>query len=290
HVVPSPKIALRINKVAIAGPTQQPHNARRNQVTQNANPYPVLPPPPRGPFNPNHAHPPTPTTTNIHDNARSLQKSQKQCQCQQQTPRPGKTRQIPTPITPPALCSAIPKNAPPGQPFEYGPRTTPKEIEEQNTKQYPNMFPPQGTVMHKFLTSKWIHIWIAMSILFSLATFTFTTNFKATSPFAHLLPSWSELLTSPFGTISRAFSVWRMHVQHESMRVREQRHRRVEDAEKRKMYRVAHGLEEEDAKKEDGGAEKEVDVQSPVAVEVGEGEFVDWEGKKRPVKKWFGIW
>jgi hypothetical protein len=74
------------------------------------------------------------------------------------------------------------------------------------------------------------------------------------------------------------------------MRVREQRHRRVEDAEKRKMYRVAHGLEEEDAKKEDGGAKKEVDVQSPVAVEVGEGEFVDWEGKKRPVKKWFGIW
>ncbi|KAJ6049818.1 hypothetical protein N7499_011595 [Penicillium canescens] len=194
------------------------------------------------------------------------------------------------PSHPQRYVAPSPKNAPPGQPFEYGPRTTPKEIEEQNTKQYPNMFPPQGTVMHKFLTSKWIHIWIAMSILFSLATFTFTTNFKATSPFAHLLPSWSELLTSPFGTISRAFSVWRMHVQHESMRVREQRHRRVEDAEKRKMYRVAHGLEEEDAKKEDGGAEKEVDVQSPVAVEVGEGEFVDWEGKKRPVKKWFGIW
>jgi hypothetical protein len=24
------------------------------------------------------------------------------------------------------------------------------------------MFPPEGTVMHKFLTSKWIHVWIAM--------------------------------------------------------------------------------------------------------------------------------
>jgi hypothetical protein len=74
------------------------------------------------------------------------------------------------------------------------------------------------------------------------------------------------------------------------MRVREQRHRRVEDAEKRKMYRVAHGLEEEDVKQENGKKKEEVDVQSPVAVEVGEGEFVDWEGKKRPVKKWFGIW
>ncbi|KAJ5317086.1 hypothetical protein N7508_001594 [Penicillium antarcticum] len=198
------------------------------------------------------------------------------------------------PSHPQRYVAPSPQNAPPGQPFEYGPRTTPKQIEEQNTKQYPNMFPPEGTVMHKFLTSKWIHIWIAMSILTTLATFTFTTNFKATSPFAHLLPSWSELLTSPFSTIGRAFSVWRMHVQHESMRVREQRHRRVEDAEKRKAYRVAHGLEEEEVKKDEEVKEGEVDVQSPVAAEgvgaVAEGEFVDWEGKKRPVKKWFGIW
>lgn len=79
------------------------------------------------------------------------------------------------------------------------------------------------------------------------------------------------------------------------MRVREQRHRRVEDAEKRKQYRVAHGLEEaEPEKKEEGG--NEVDSQSPVAaVEGAEGaegakEFVDWEGNKKPVKKWLGIW
>lgn len=88
-----------------------------------------------------------------------------------------------------------------------------------------------------------------------------------------------------------------MHVQHESMRVREQRHRRVEDAEKRRQYRVAHGLE--------GPGEKDQEVvvgkddQSPVAVDGagavegkvnGEGGFVDWEGKKKPVKKWLGIW
>src|ERR1700712_3710480 len=95
-------------------------------------------------------------------------------------------------------------------------------------------------------------------VLISCAGFTFTTNFKATSPFAHLLPPWSGLLTSPFGTISQAFSVWRMHVQHNSMRVREQRHRRVEDAEKRNQYRVVHGLEE--AEKNDA---VEADSQSP---------------------------
>ena len=91
--------------------------------------------------------------------------------------------------------------------------------------------------------------------------------------------------------------MWRMHVQHNSMLVREQRHRRVEDAEKRKEYRVAHGLEEAEPVKKAEGVE-EVDPQSPVAVAAiagGEGaeaakEFVDWEGNKRPVKKWLGIW
>ncbi|KAJ5549927.1 hypothetical protein N7535_002129 [Penicillium sp. DV-2018c] len=200
------------------------------------------------------------------------------------------------PSHPQRYVAPSPKAAPPGQPFEYGPRTTEKERIEQTTKQYPGMFPPEGTVMYKFLTSKWIHIWIAMGVLISCAGFTFTTNFKATSPFAHLLPSWSELLTSPIATISQAFSVWRMHVQHNSMRVREQRHRRIEDAEKRKQYRIAHGLEEpeKDANAEDG-AQAQVDAQSPVAdaaVEAKEGakEFVDWEGKKKPVKKWLGIW
>ena len=94
--------------------------------------------------------------------------------------------------------------------------------------------------------------------------------------------------------------VYRMHVQHESMRVREQRHRRVEDAEKRRQYRIAHGLEEAPEKKDAEGS----DVQSPVAADavasvasdgatgaaVAAEEFVDWEGKKKPVKKWLGIW
>lgn len=77
-------------------------------------------------------------------------------------------------------------------------------------------------------------------------------------------------------------------MQHESMRVREQRHRRIEDAEKRRQYRVAHGLEEPDqADKQKAVAQ---DGQEPA---VGGGEkavFVDWEGQRRPVKKWLGIW
>lgn len=85
-----------------------------------------------------------------------------------------------------------------------------------------------------------------------------------------------------------------MDVQHNSTMTREKRLQRVEDAEKRRRYRVAHGLEEDNSSNV-ATSQKEVDDQSPVAVDVdskGQGQetFVDWEGNKKPVKKWFGIW
>ncbi|PYH44864.1 uncharacterized protein BP01DRAFT_357210 [Aspergillus saccharolyticus JOP 1030-1] len=185
-------------------------------------------------------------------------------------------------------------------PVHYGPRLTEQEKEAQRKKQYPNMFPPEGTVAHKFLTSRGIHVWIAMGVLTSLATFTFTTNFKRTSPFAHMLPSWSDLLSHPFSTVRQALAVFRMHVEHSSRQTREKRRQRVDDAEKRRQYRIAHGLEE--APEEEGAAAaattgiagEAVDDQSPVARDLAgdevQGTYVDWDGQKRPVKKWLGIW
>lgn len=85
-------------------------------------------------------------------------------------------------------------------------------------------------------------------------------------------------------------------MQHNSIETREKRRRRVDDAEKRRQYRVAHGLEEPNEKDLAGadGKEVAVDDQSPVAKEQqGEDDknvYVDWEGNKRPVKKWLGIW
>lgn len=92
------------------------------------------------------------------------------------------------------------------------------------------------------------------------------------------------------------------------MVTREKRHRRVEDAEKRRQYRIAHGLEEPEVVASRDGLDG--DEQSPVAVEhrgkedgVGlevasassaedsnAASYVDWEGRRRPVKKWLGIW
>lgn len=84
--------------------------------------------------------------------------------------------------------------------------------------------------------------------------------------------------------------------------------RRVEDAEKRRQFRVAHGLEEDSQSAGDGDgdgdrkseAARDVvggDDQAPVALDSaqsrqgqGSGEYVDWEGRRRPVKKWLGIW
>lgn len=79
------------------------------------------------------------------------------------------------------------------------------------------------------------------------------------------------------------------------MLTREKRHQRVEDADKRRRYRVAHGLEEEQEDKSKGSKDTVVDDQSPVARDVestgqGQAEYVDWEGNRKPVKKWFGIW
>lgn len=91
------------------------------------------------------------------------------------------------------------------------------------------------------------------------------------------------------------------------MLAREKRHKRIEDAEKRRQYRVAHGLE---APAVADSAEAVKDDQSPIAAgavdsSVGvvkadagpeaestavPGDYRDFEGKKRPVKKWLGIW
>ncbi|KAK2758277.1 hypothetical protein FQN54_004122 [Arachnomyces sp. PD_36] len=166
-----------------------------------------------------------------------------------------------------------------------GPARSAEEVEASKTKRYPNSFPPEGTVMHRFLTNRGIHVWISMSILFSLAIFTFTTNFKQTSPFAHLLPPWSGLLTAPYSTLSQALSVYKMHVEAVSLQTAEKRKRKVDDVEKRRMYRVAHGMEEPQdrdfaGKLGAGGGGG--------GVESGEegGEAVV---KKQP-KRWFGIW
>lgn len=95
------------------------------------------------------------------------------------------------------------------------------------------------------------------------------------------------------------------------------RKRDLDDAQKRSTYRIAHGLEDENSQglggwlprsgEESSGSGKEANgaFGRPVGVEPGqeleaEGVVEDgdtrvrpysnWEGRKKPIKKWFGIW
>lgn len=100
------------------------------------------------------------------------------------------------------------------------------------------------------------------------------------------------------------------------------RKRDVDDAQKRAAYRKAHGIvenqgiaawglgkEEEQERVSVGPNAAAGNVDAAVGAPVGDGRggagfegetvvgregkeaaYVDWEGKKRPVKKWLGIW
>lgn len=74
--------------------------------------------------------------------------------------------------------------------------------------------------------------------------------------------------------------MYKMHTDHVSVETAEKRKRRVDDVEKRREYRVAHGLEEpqeRDLARKSGDGDASGEEQ---------GEAVE---KKQP-KMWFGIW
>ena len=98
----------------------------------------------------------------------------------------------------------------------------------------------------------------------------------------------------------------------------ERRRKHLEDVAKRRMYRKAHGLEattgfaqylvQEDDDDDESVEEGKADTQSssagiPSTENATENAiknatekagrdvtYADWEGRKRPVKKWLGIW
>ena len=88
----------------------------------------------------------------------------------------------------------------------------------------------------------------------------------------------------------------------------ERRRKGLEDLEKRDAYRKAHGIRDaqgvwgfgrrleyydtkEDIEKEFEKTAQAKDASSVASgTELGDGEHKDVAGRRRPVKKWFGIW
>ena len=98
-----------------------------------------------------------------------------------------------------------------------------------------------------------------------------------------------------------------MDVVRTSAETQERRKRELEDIQKRNTYRIAHGLKEansqgmgawtykdsvdtgERSTAPDGIAGMASD-ESKASHRSRNKVYVDWEGNKRPVKKWLGIW
>ena len=80
-------------------------------------------------------------------------------------------------------------------------------------------------------------------MLSSLAIYTFVENFKRTSPFADLIPSGSDFASHPFQSMKLLVEVFRLNTAHRSREVAEKRTREVDDVEKRRKFRRAHGMQ-----------------------------------------------
>jgi len=154
-----------------------------------------------------------------------------------------------------------------------------------------------------------------------LASFTAYENWKRATVFRFQLPDASAFLSHPLASASQAYEVWRMDVARTSAETAEKRRRVVEDVQKRSTYRKANGLEDENAQglggwtakgdaevlgpglKVDaavGSAVGVVDAKTDIITDTGDGGrsgnskegpiYADWEGNRKHVKRWFGIW
>lgn len=192
------------------------------------------------------------------------------------------------------------------------------------------MMPAEGTFMRWFLTNRSIHIYITLGTLFSLALYTFIVDFRRSSPFTHLLPAKGWILRAPVSGARQWLEVYKLTVEERSREAGERRRRGVEDVAKRREYRVAMGLEEPRKEGDVGGGlldgwlskEKKLqdvvgdegDAQSPLATATIADQAVSATGnvdgsvdpsrliaeggpsearepvRRKPLKKWLGIW
>ncbi|KAL6717445.1 hypothetical protein ACLMJK_005360 [Lecanora helva] len=180
-------------------------------------------------------------------------------------------------------------------PRHYGPELTRTQKTEQAVKKYPNMMPPKGTFMYWLLTSRDIHTWITMGTLVLLASFTAYEQWKRDTPFKESVPAANQFLWHPLASCSQLFELWRMDVARTSAITADMRRRDIEDVQKRTTYRRRHGLESEDSQGIGGWTPREDDeilgpsLRTEGPISRGNSD-VDLEGKKRPARRWFGIW
>lgn len=150
-----------------------------------------------------------------------------------------------------------------------------------------------------------------------LASITAFERWRLATEFREQLPAAADIFFQPFTAFWQAFEVYRLETAKTTAEVVRMRDKNVEDIQKRNTYRIAHGLQDENEqglggwKKASGvvglgpGAAADEAVRRPVGVEPGqemevkgvmrsgdipEGPVRDPEDRRKPVKKWLGIW
>lgn len=143
-----------------------------------------------------------------------------------------------------------------------------------------------------------------------LALITSYLEFHRTSPFAHLLPRFKDFFRHPVDFVSTWVQVIKLQTAHTSAITAERRRKKVDDVVKRGQYREAHGLNKGEGfgqwrvrgAPESAGSSTEAATEDAVAVAPAGGDdasreehvtrkvYTDFEGRRRPVKKWLGLW
>jgi len=130
-----------------------------------------------------------------------------------------------------------------------------------------------------------------------MATTVFVTNFKRDSPFADMIPPWTQLLLHPVKYTRTVLEVLKLHQAHITAETQERRKRKVEDVAKRSAYRKAHGLENEGFGSWTAKSDNElVGPAIPLGDDSKEGDVAGDQiteqvpPERRPIKKWLGVW
>ncbi|KAI4199239.1 MAG: hypothetical protein LQ346_002616 [Caloplaca aetnensis] len=226
---------------------------------------------------------------------------------------PSKQRVLekPTKFYPPSHPQRLAKRKVPRQ--YAGPPLSEAQREAQKVKKYPNMMPAEGTFMYWFLNSHLLHMSITLTVLFSLASVVFVEDFHRSTPYLDMLPPGKEFWSHPFKFVATYGHVYKLHTDYVSAETAEKRKKKADDMDKRSRYRKAHGLENElgfegwteplgsalsrqdkpdrvEGPSGDKVVRDAAELESKTVSSPAEGSYVDFEGKRRPIKRWLGIW
>lgn len=145
---------------------------------------------------------------------------------------------------------------------------------------------------------------LIQSVLSFLAIISLTQTFIQTSPYGELIPPFAHFFTHPIASCRETLHVISMHINYTTEQTALKRQQNILDAQKRRLYRRAHGMEDLDADEQgvdvrglvpwdDGLTNRErreggrKDYRTPQQVMMGEsmGSYMGFDDDEKPVSE-----